>query len=206
MPRVADSKNGAFRVAIEANREAMVLFSKSDQNRMLRTASLSGAELFVDRDLFRRFSRWAIGALGAFTSAKWRKYKTLRGGVDVPFVGLTPIGGGPPAPNWKQQNGEKMNVAIRRGARATAVAKNTDATATIRLPFGHALRPETAKRFATLTTKELREIGEEQARVLAAILNGAPPANAKHKRTLAGAASVIAVNPRPAGRAQQRAI
>jgi hypothetical protein len=203
MPTVSTTKAGAFRIAIEANKEAMAYFSQADQNRMIRTASHAGAQQFVDRDLFRRFSRWAIGALGHFVSTKWARAKQRMGGVDLPFVGLTPLGGGPPTPRSQAHNAEKMNAAIARGARATAVAKRGDATATVLLPFGHAVQPQTAQRFATMHPSEVNSMAEEQARVLASILSGASPEQAG-KRQLVGAMSPIGVAPRASGKPTSR--
>jgi hypothetical protein len=136
--------------------------------------------------MMRRFSNYAM-ILGHRNSGKWKNYKKRVLGVEaVPFIGLTPSGGGPAAPNWSQVNGAKMKDAVL-GARVQSVGIGGRESITIRIPYGHPILPDASRAFRKIPQREIDGIAREVGAELALIIGSATPIAPKTRQRKPGA-------------------
>lgn len=186
---------GKVKWAIHAHDDELAQFSASEQNTAIRTALLAGGELFIDTYVMMRFSDYAR-KLGYGIASNWLSVKLQALGKAIPFVGLTPPGGGRSGGGHKATNPEKMIVAVMRGTRATATATSSDGgrhTISILIPFGHPLRPSDADIFTTVLPAEIDAVAERVRTVLEDILDKAEPTDDGKgvERTIQGSHSRI---------------
>jgi hypothetical protein len=117
----------------------------------------------------RRAGRWRCSRLVMPTARKGRRFIAA-----VPFYGLTPPGGGPPAPGYSQINGAKMKDAVRN-AKVSAVGIAGREAITIRVPYGHPIRTEDSIAFKRLPLREITLIAKEVGIHLARTISAARP-------------------------------
>lgn len=167
-------KQGPIRAKLMAEGGALALFDPKQRNTIVRIAMKAGGDFWVGTFLPKRFSQYAV-SIGYRVSSRWRKYKEFQTGVAVPFVGLTPPGGGPRAPKWKNTNPQKMITAALAGSKATATATGNNARINISIPYGHAVLPETSEMFRTVPSWEMDRIADVVGARLQDLLDGLLP-------------------------------
>lgn len=178
--------NGPIRARLEAEGMALALFDPKFRNDVVRLAMKAGGDFWVNVFLPKRFSQYAF-SMGYRVSSRWRKYKEFQGGVAVPFVGLSPPGGGPIAPKWKRTNPEKMITAALGGARASATATANRARIVVSIPYGHAIQPETSDMFRFVPSWEMERVAQVVGKSLQDLLDGLLPAIAINAKAVSAA-------------------
>lgn len=214
MIRVFSGNKGTIGYSIEVNQAGLAYFSKAHQNAIVRTTYKAAGDFWINAWLFKRFSTYAY-SLGYYASRAWQALKKSALGHAIPFVGFTPIGGGPgkPIPSKRrtrrpvQINGEKMMEAAN-GARSVGYAygKSGSARVEILIPIGHPVQPNAIQAFTTVPEVEVASMAGAAMRTMTSLLDGAQPiADAKQgapSRTIQGANSPvrsIGVTPRKLG-------
>ena len=179
---VSQVKGGPIRVQIEAQNAALRLFSQSEQNTIVRTAVRAAGEVWVAVFLPKRFSTYA-NMLGYRVTNKWKDNK-----VSLARRGVIPG----PQPTPMVYTGVMRATAIAR-ARADGRATKSKAVAIIKIPFGHAVRPELTKVFKTIPKHEIVRMAQEvQRQLVLLIATGKATGKAKGpQRTIVGAASAV---------------
>ncbi|MBA3588517.1 hypothetical protein [Methylibium sp.] len=198
MRTIASTTAGPIRTVIQAKTMSLLSFLPAERNLILRTVMQAAGDFWIRTFLPKRFTPYAR-RLGYSVGRKWQTSKERQtAGPVLPFVGLTPAGGGPPAPGWSQRNGEKMIVAAMRGATAKGMSKGLNKQSVIiRIPFGHAVRAETSATFRFIPSWEMARLAEIISKTLADIIGSArlrPSARpgrvaAQFSRTIIGASS-----------------
>lgn len=180
---IIDEKRGPIRVVLEAYGGALALFSKPQANKARKIALTRGGDYWVAVWMMRRFSKYAY-FLGHRSGRRWNNRKRRQLGTEpIPFYGLTPPGGGPPAPGYTQINGAKMKDAVR-GAKVKAVGIEGREHVDILVPYGHPIRTEDSKAFKMLPQREINLIAKEIGDELGRIITSAGPVRAtKSKAT-----------------------
>jgi hypothetical protein len=166
------SKPGAIRAYLAANADELSEFTPANANAMIRSALIVAGETWAVAFLGRRFSSYAF-KLGYRVRGNWSKGKAKRMGKAIPFVGFTPPGGGAASPAGKPRNPQKMITAVQQGTRITATATANRHQIVILIPFGHAVRPETADAFLKTPPWELARISDAAVRAIASAMAGA---------------------------------
>jgi hypothetical protein len=162
---------GPVRAQLIAAGPALALFRDSERNAFVRFALTAGGAFWLDVFLPKRFSDYST-SFGYRVSRKWRDLKIALTGVAVPFVGLTPSGGGPVAPRWKQENGAKMVDVALADSRARATATGNSAAIIITIPYGHPVQADTSDMFRTLPSWEVDRIADVVGQTLQRLLDG----------------------------------
>ena len=152
--KIVEVKNGPIKATLEANREALALFDQKVANDIVRTALAGGGAKWVEIFLPERFGPYAY-KLGYKVSAKTRDRKRRIYGHDRPYT----------------QTGEMAGAT--QGAHVEATAKRSGGVIRIRIPMGHALRPEFMSVFRQVPAWEVDRINAEVVRIIAAELNDA---------------------------------
>lgn len=172
---VSSVQRGPIRTTFEVFGGALALFSRAERNRAKRLAGGRGGRYWLSVWMPRRFSGYAF-LLGYRVSGRWLATKRRNGAGAVPFVGLTPSGGGPVAPGYKQVNGAKMADAIA----GSSVSTSSDGERiTIKVPYGHPIQTDKAEAFRRIPAHEVEAIAAEIGDELGRIISGA---TASHKR------------------------
>lgn len=166
---IARKQNGPIRTTLEAYGGALALFSPAERNRAKRRAGERGGRFWLAVWMPKRFSGYAY-FLGYRVSSKWAAKKKSGGVGNTPYVGMTPPGGGPAAPGYKQNNGAKMADAVS-GSTVTTPANGESIN--IKVPYGHPIQSDKAAAFRTLPASEVEAIANEMADELGRIISGA---------------------------------
>jgi hypothetical protein len=169
------------------------LFSKYDQNIIMRTVMTTAAAFWIKVFLPMRFGPYARTSLGYFASTKWEKRKsklaaagTIQGPQPTPFV----------------YTGIARSEATTR-ARPDGTATSTRFAIVIRIPFGHPIQPDTSAMFKVVPSHEVKRLAEVVGNELPALINSGVSTYFEKgpQLQLAGATSVRRVTaiPRKAG-------
>lgn len=199
---VSDRKHGPLRVVIEAHGGALALYSKQNRSKVIKRGMREAGMMWVHKWLFLRFTRYAY-KLGYYVSNKWKARKVREGGSDMPYVGLTPTGGGPPVPSWKTHNGAKMIDAVR-GARVTAGGSDGNERINILVPYGHPIQTEKAKPFRTVAANEIEDMADVLSRRIANEIAGSRLVVRDGKQVLLPRTISRKGSPRAIGRAPRK--
>ncbi len=174
--KVYQIRQGPIQAAIHAEGAALALFKTKHANNLVRLSLTAGGRAWIEIFLPKRFSAYA-NSIGYRVSQKWREIKErATGSAAIPFLGLTPPGGGPVAPRWTQRNGAKMMPTAIRGARAAATATSANARVVITIPYGHAVQAETSAMFRNVPSWEVDRVAEIVGAHLQNLLDGLLPA------------------------------
>ncbi len=157
---ISREQNGPIRAEIELNGPALRLFSKADQNTIMRTTMRSVGELFIAVFLPKRFTDYARTFLGYFSSGVYdkRKSKLAARGV-IPGPQPTPL----------VYTGVSRSDAIS-GARATSTATASNAWAIVRFPRG-GVNFKKAAVLQTIPRHEVERMAEEVRKILPMLIN-----------------------------------
>lgn len=118
-----------------------------------------------------RFTNYAF-MIGYRVSNKWRTLKSRYLTAVLPFVGMTPSGGGNMDGPWWQRNKAKMADAVSKG-RVSVSGNGGNETAVIRIPYGHPIQTDKAKVFRTISPNEMEDLAGVLATRLANEISGA---------------------------------
>jgi hypothetical protein len=168
---ISDQKTGPFRVVLEAQGGALALFSPQHRTTVMRRIMKRTGNHFLFKWIPARFSGYAY-KLGYRVSNKWRRLKERMLTGVVPYVGMTPSGGGNPGGPWWQRNKAKMVDAVQKG-RVSATGSGTDVAAVIRIPYGHPIQTDKAAIFRTIAPNEIEDMAGVFAQALASEIAGA---------------------------------
>lgn len=196
---VHQSKQGPFRVVIEAYGGALNLFSPAHRSKVIKRAFREAGNVWLFKWMPKRFTNYAF-MLGYRVSNKWKAIKIRYGGASIPFIGLTPSGGGRKDGPWWQRSGEKMATAARNG-RVTASGSSGQEVLKILVPYGHPIQTEKAKVFRTVHQIELEDMAQVFARRLASEIEGARLVTRGNARVL-----LPKTNPRKTGGGPRRPV
>lgn len=178
------------------------LVSTAERKRIIHTALLEGGRAWALRYIPLRFSNYAY-QLGYRVTDQWKKFKRrMIGGSALPYIGVTPPGGGATVVRTKKgkifrsksrRNPEKMATAVERGTNIKVKGTSAGADIHVAIPYGHALNPQTAAALRKLPQKEVDLVIQEAAKQLAHLIGSAQakPRSRKGKLTIRGASSSI---------------
>ncbi len=177
------------------------LLSPGDRKTIIHTALREGGNLWMVRYIPKRFTQYAYG-LGYRVTEAWKKFKRrmLNGGAALPYIGVTPPGGGQVIIKkgkrifkGKARNFEKMAVAVQRGANVRVRGTSEGGDIHIAIPYGHPLNAMHAEALRKLPPAETQAVVDEVARQLASLVNTAQlvPGSRKGKLTIRGASQGI---------------
>lgn len=168
------------------------LVSTADRKRAIHTALKEAGLAWLVKYVPRRFSNYAYG-LGYRVTEKWKKFKRriLNGGVAVPYIGVTPPGGGTNVVKKgkhifksNKRNAEKMAVAIERGSNVKIRGTSQGGDIHIAIPYGHPIQKMHAAALRKLPHHETQAVVDEFAKQLAAIVATAQPIPGSRKGKL----------------------
>jgi hypothetical protein len=171
-------KKGPLRVAIEANEGALALFSDKERAKIVRRGMERAGWTWAKKWMPLRFTRYAF-KLGYRVSARWVRYKMFKLGEAIPFVGMTPPGGGDMSGHWTQRNKAKMIVQALGRVKVTAKGGKGQEEVTIRVPYGHAIQTQHSKWFKTVTDQEAEDMARALSKRVADEMNGARVVNTR---------------------------
>lgn len=172
MANVMQSTAGPIRTVLDAQGGALALFLPNDRSKIIKRGMREMGNMWLFKWMPLRFTAYAY-KLGYRRTRKWANKKQNAGGKDIPFVGMTPIGGGPAFPTWKQINGEKMQVAAVKFGRVTASGSGGAEMVTIKVPYGHAILPGHSEVFKFIPPNEMEDMAIVLARRIANEIAGA---------------------------------
>jgi hypothetical protein len=175
--------------------------STSERKTMIHTALRYGGLLWMVSYIPRRFTNYAYG-LGYRVTDGWKKFKRriLGGGNSLPFIGVTPPGGGTSVVKkgkqifkGKRRNAEKMAVAVQRGSNVQVKGTSQGGDIHVAMPLGHPLNKQTADAYGKLPPAETQAVVDEVAKQLASLIQTARPVAGSRagKLTIRGANSSI---------------
>jgi hypothetical protein len=162
---IHQAKHGPMRVVVEAHGGALALFSPAHRAKVIKRGLRESGMMWLYKWMPLRFTKYAY-KLGYYVSNKWKARKLREGGSDMPYVGLTPSGGGPPVPSWNARNGAKMADAVRAG-RVTASGKDGAERLNILVPYGHPIQSEKSVPFRTIPANEMEDMAAVLSRRIA---------------------------------------
>jgi hypothetical protein len=168
---VHSAKQGPLRVVIEAHGGALMLFSPKHRTVVMRRAMRQLGNHWLHKWVPMRLSNYAF-MLGYRVSGKWRTIKARYLTGVVPFIGMTPPGGGSADGPWWQRNKAKMADAITKG-RVSVSGRDGNETAIIRIPYGHPIQTEKAKVFRTIAPNEMADLAVVLSKRIANEISGA---------------------------------
>jgi hypothetical protein len=184
------------------------LLQPGEAKIILHTAFREAGTLWLVTYIPRRFSNYAY-SLGYRVTEQWKKFKRrmLRGtGAAIPYIGLTPPGGGTNIVKKGRQifkgnsrNAEKMAVAIERGARVNIKGTSTGADIHIPIPYGHPIQAMHSAALRKLPAHETQAVVDEAARQLAHFMQFAQPVPGSRKKKLTIRGATQGVRPRSTG-------
>lgn len=167
---------GTVRAALMLNGGAALhLFSKSDQNKALRSSLAAGAEIWRVVFMRKRFDQSYGKKIGYDPSVRWSQQKKAYWGVDVPFIGLGGSftkGKKGQAQTYDYEPGT-MWKTVMATARVYAISAGSRLRAEVKFSYGHPLNPRAADIFTTVKPWELERVTDEAVRTLRAIIDGA---------------------------------
>ena len=177
------------------------LMSASERKAIIHASLREGGLLWMTKYIPQRFSNYAYG-LGYRVTEKWKKFKRrmLGGGAAVPFIGVTPPGGGSTIVRkgkhmfkGNKRNAEKMAVAVQRGSNVQVRGTSTGGDIHVAIPYGHPLESGTAQALRKLPSAEIQAVVDEVARQMASLIKTAQPVpgSRKGKLTIRGASQSI---------------
>jgi len=177
------------------------LVSTADRKTIIHAALREGGLLWMVRYIPMRFGSYAH-RLGYRVSHAWKAFKRrmLRSGAAVPYVGVTPPGGGETIVKkgnrifrGKHRNFEKMSVAIERGANVKVRGTSQGGDIHIAIPYGHPVQQLHSDALKRLPPNETKAVVDEVAKQMASFVKIAQPVPGSRKGKLAirGAASSI---------------
>ncbi len=177
------------------------LVRTSERKVIIHAALREGGLLWMVTYIPMRFSNYAYG-LGYRVTEQWKKFKRrILGGNAMPFVGVTPVGGGAAVASrggkiFKSKtvrNGEKMATAIEKGANVRVRGTSQGGDIHVAIPYGHPLNAQTSAALRKLPQREMDAVVNEVARQLAAMVATAQPVarSRKGRLTILGVSSSI---------------
>ena len=131
--------------------KAEAIFTQKERNNVMRSAMVRVASYWVEEFLPLRFTEYAV-KLGYNPAAKWEDYKMLMADSQKK-TRKTYRRVMRPQPTPMVFTGDMRKAALGRNSiKATATRGN--GTATIRMPFGHAVQPRISDLFRRLPVNE----------------------------------------------------
>lgn len=158
--RIYSLKNGPMSVTIEANRKAMILFSRKRQNEVIRASLDRAGRFWAEVFLPKRFTNYAKNVLGFNPSRAWEDAK--RKLVFSPTGSKRALD---PQPTPLVYRGEMRRSALTRWRTASTATANKQVLV-VRIPLGHAVKKHIASLITRVPRLELQRITETFAKVL----------------------------------------
>lgn len=147
---IASVQRGPIRASITANQKALALFRQREQNEIIRNAMQRTGDFWLVVFMPRRFTDYARRFLRYNPFAKWEDTK-----VALAKRGVIAS----PQPTPMVYTGISRATALSR-SRAEGRATKTKAVAIVRMPLGHAVRPQISKIFKYLPRHEVERIAQ----------------------------------------------
>lgn len=168
---------GPIRAEIIAQNQALSLFSRKEQNNIIRGSLTVMAAFFIKVFLPKRFTQYAEQYLRYNPRASWEAFKQIMVGKKITYRLSTGIVQSPqPMPLVLTGN---MRKSVLSGARPDARSTANKAVAIIKLPLGHPVRPETAAVLRTVPAVEFKRLAEVfKGALIAGIAKGFTAGNA----------------------------
>lgn len=160
------------------------LWNNDDRKRLVRDSLFAGGEFFRLKYMPLRFSDY-VYRLGYRVTEDWKKYKRRVTKFDraVPFIGLTPPGGGDSGSLIaKRDNDEKMTVAMIRGCKTSVSNTAKGGNIKIKTPFGHAITTFMASVFNKVLPSEYEATERVVRSTFKGLLAEAVPLGGRSKR------------------------
>lgn len=148
MATTVNMSGKGIRATITSKGTILELFSRRDQNSIVRTAMFEAGQMWRFTFLPLRFSNYAK-RLGYGARSQWNELKRRRAANGSAIS---------PQPTPFVFGGVKGQAVMRdtalAGARTVATATATRCVASIKIPFGHPILPRFAEVFATIPENE----------------------------------------------------
>lgn len=158
--RIYSLKNGPISVQIEANRKFMTIFSRRQQNQIIRESLDVAGEFWANVFLPKRFTKYAMSVLGFNPSVAWMTAKEqLTNSQNDQKRALAP------QPLPLVYRGEMRQSALTRW-RTASVSTAKKQVLTVRIPLGHPVKKHIAQLITRVPRLELQRIVEVFSKIL----------------------------------------
>lgn len=168
------------------------LANPAERKVVIQSALREGGDWFIAERIPLRFTDW-VYRNGYRVTEKWKaeKRRVLSGGRALPYIGITPPGGGDAGSLFaKVMNVEKMAVAMQRGCRAKITGTSKGGDIIIKTPYGHPIITPLAEVFKTVAPEEYQMVARVVKRAFDDFLSEAKAKGGRSKKlTIEGASS-----------------